>query len=154
MPEVTDDHAHSGPRRPGGQDRGEKGDTQRWSDDGDRATEESAREGEMFGRAVVAPDLELPISTFLQHRCCDMVELSLLPRTASRVEVVVGIRPRGVCRDGQDDRLIGHGSSRSRCMLNRQDCVTPAVSCRHPAWMKAGEGMLPQSDDRSVPARP
>ena len=45
----------------------------------------SAREGEMLGRAVVAPDLEPPVSTLLQHRSSDVLGLPSRPtRQASR----------------------------------------------------------------------
>ena len=65
---------------------------------------------------------------------------------------MVGIRRRGVRRDGQDDRLIGVNAlvPDSRWLFNRPDCGAPAVSGRHPARVKAGEGIL----RRSVTQRP
>jgi hypothetical protein len=54
----------------------------------------------MLGRAVVTPDLEPPVGTLLQHRSSDVIEFSLPPRMPRGVEVVLGVRPRGVFRDG------------------------------------------------------
>ena len=33
----------------------------------------------MLGRPVVAPDLELPVRTLLEHRCTDVIEPSSCP---------------------------------------------------------------------------
>ncbi len=84
-----------------------------------------------------------PVRTLLDHRCTELIELPFLPHKPGGVEVVIGIRPCGVCRDGQDDRLIAHALvPDSRCRPSVTSLGRLPFSGRHPARMKAGAGYV------------